>query len=304
MPEGPEVRRNADQLDAELRGKRITALTARTKAAKAYLAEHPGLFEGRRIEWVRSRGKNLVGLIEGGHYFYVHLMMWGHWTVVNGLSPDDRDRRERARITVEDDVSAVLFSAPVFEIGETTGDPFEEHPYLRALGPDILPYPGQGPFAVDCFIERLYAPENRDCEIGSVLLDQMTVAGIGNYLRAELLFVCGIDPFCTVASLSPRQLADICHYLPEIAERAYRFKGVTVSPVARERIRADAALRYPNSKSEWSGAYFVFRRTNLPCVICGKKIRQRRQVTYRKLDGDDRERIIYFCPVCQGVDAR
>ena len=141
MPEGPEVRRHADALAAALTPHPLVSLTARTKAAKAWLAERPGLLEGRRIESVRSRGKNLVGRIEGGYYFYSHLMMWGHWHVFAGDAAPEADRRERARIVVPE-AAAVLLSAPVFEVG--AGDPMEEVEFLRHLGPDTLPYPGEG----------------------------------------------------------------------------------------------------------------------------------------------------------------
>ena len=100
MPEGPEVRRYADILNNALRGKPLVALTARTKAAKAWLIEHGNVLEGRRVTQVRSQGKNLVGDIEGGYFFYSHLMMWGRWEIVTDLPLLETDRRERARITV------------------------------------------------------------------------------------------------------------------------------------------------------------------------------------------------------------
>jgi endonuclease-8 len=302
MPEGPEVRRHADELDRALSGKTIAELTARTKLAKAHLAENPALYPGKTVIAVRSHGKNLVGLIEGGHYFYTHLMMWGRWLILTE-PPEARDRRERARITVADGTTAVLLSAPVFEVGETFGDPFAEHPYLRNLGPDILPYPDHDGFAASCFVERLTAPEHCSREIGAALLDQTIAAGIGNYLRAEILFVCGINPFRTVESLLPIHLENLCRYIPTLSERAYLQRGVTLAAPALDRIAADDALRYPNSKSAWGGGHYVFRRTNLPCVVCGTTIRQRRQVTYTSEEGEDRNRIIYFCPTCQGVAA-
>lgn len=59
MPEGPEVRRHADNLHAALAGKPLVSLWARTKAAKGWLAEHGADVVGRPVERVFSRGKNL-----------------------------------------------------------------------------------------------------------------------------------------------------------------------------------------------------------------------------------------------------
>ncbi len=64
-------------------------------------------------------------------------------------------------------------------------------------------------------------------------------------------------------------------------------------------MRRDDRLVYrPGSK--WGMSHWVFRRTNLPCLVCGDTIRQKRQVTREDEDGD-KERIIYFCPTCQNV---
>ena len=98
--EGPKVRRYTDQLDAALSGQVITSLAARTKVARVYLSDNPGRFAGRRVLSVRSRGKNLVGMVEGRLYIYTHLMMWGRWKMAQNLT-EERDRRERGRGTVE-----------------------------------------------------------------------------------------------------------------------------------------------------------------------------------------------------------
>ena len=55
-------------------------------------------------------------------------MMWGHWHVFAGDAPFETDKPERTRIVVPEAV-AVLFSAPVFEVGE--GDPMQEVEFLR-----------------------------------------------------------------------------------------------------------------------------------------------------------------------------
>ncbi len=296
MPEGPEVRRHADALALALTLHPLVSLSARTKAAKAWLAERPGLLEGRRIESVRSRGKNLVGRIEGGYYFYSHLMMWGRWHVFGNDAPLEVDRRERARIVVPA-ATALLFSAPVFEVGQ--GDPFGEVEFLRQLGPDTLPYPGEGAFDVPCFRARLLAPPHRERTVGAALLDQTILAGIGNYLRAEILFACRLDPWRLVGDLTPDELDCLGDTIPAVVARAYATGGVTASDEAQARMRAEPGLAY-NPDSEWGTRHWVFRRTNLPCLVCGGPVRQKRQVTREDEDGE-KERITYFCPVCQGT---
>lgn len=295
MPEGPEVRKYADALQAALAGKRIAMLTARTRAARAYLEERGTDLVGRQVERVYSHGKNLIGEIEGGFWFYSHLMMWGRWQVTPDSAGVPPDRRERARIVAEDGTAAILYSAPVFEVG--MGDPGEANPYLRTLGPDALPYPKTGPFAAACFQERLTRPENWERAVGAVLLDQTVVAGLGNYLRCDILWLCRLSPFRPVASLTGEDLALLYRTIPETAARTYQ-TGATAPEEERERMRQEPALRYPKTGIAWATRHLVFRRTNLPCLRCGSPIRQRRQVT-RDTDEGQMERITYFCPCCQ-----
>lgn len=293
MPEGPEVRRFADKISQSLVGKPIVSLLARTKGAKAWLTAHPDILISRRIEKVRSHGKHLVVFIAGGYFFHSHLMMWGRWGIETS-PPQEIDRRERARIVVPD-ATAILYSAPIFEIGE--GNPFEVVENLCTLGGDILPYPEDGLFDVQSFQQRLLTPEHRLRTIGAALLDQQIVAGIGNYLRAEILFECRIDPWKLVGDLTAEELERLAIAIPEIAQRAYVTGGFTVTDEMRSRMQTDASLVY-NLGSEYGTRHYVFRRTNLPCLVCSNPIRQLRQITREDEEGET-TRIIYFCPNCQ-----
>jgi formamidopyrimidine-DNA glycosylase len=308
MPEGPEVRRYAVQLASALDHQPLLELTARTKDAKAWLLARGDSLKGRRIERIRSHGKHLFGQLEGEIGFHSHLMMWGRWFVHPLLEPGDElieiDRRERARITTPNAI-AILFSAPIFEIFE--GDPYQQIENLRTLGPDILPYDGN--FDHKEWQRRLFEEENLTREIGAVLLDQRVCAGIGNYLRADLLFFCQIDPWKRVGELSSDEIDRLSREIPLIARRAFEGEGVSVPPAMRARMLEDSSLSYGAEIREYGARHAVFRRTNLPCLVCGTPIKQKQQVVYRTPDGDDenepgdeKARTIYFCPTCQNVD--
>src|SRR6185369_13843739 len=179
MPEGPEVRKYADALDAVVTGRAIVSSEARTKDARKWLHENEHLLIGRRVERVISHGKHLLGYIEDDYFFHSHLMMWGRWQTFGLAELPQKDRRERARIVVEGG-AAILLSAPIFNVGE--GDPYEKIEILSTLGPDALPYRGR--FNRAEFLRRL--SEHEDEAIGAALLNQRIVAGLGNYLRAEI----------------------------------------------------------------------------------------------------------------------
>ena len=293
MPEGPEVRRFADALNQALGGKPIVSLKARTNTGSSWEKEHPGVLVNKRIQRVLSHGKHPVGLIEGDYYFHSHLMMWGSWAVLDN-PPQEIDRRDRSRILVPD-ACAILYSAPIFNLG--AGNPFEIVENLRTLGTDILPYPQEKPFDVPVFLQNLLTPAQSQRTIGAALLDRQMVAGIGNYLRSEILFDCRLNPWRKIADLTAEELERLIHSIPLMAQRAYAKRGFTVSDEARTRLQNDSSLVYTPG-SEYGTRHYVFRRTNLPCLVCDSTIRQLRQVTQSDEEGE-KTRIIYFCPTCQ-----
>jgi len=129
MPEGPEVRKYANALDAALTGRSIVSLAARTKDARKWLHENELRIRGRRVERVVSHGKHLLGYIDGDFFFHSHLMMWGRWQTFGRAELPEKDRRERARIVV-DGGAAILLSAPIFNAGE--GDPYQKIEILNS----------------------------------------------------------------------------------------------------------------------------------------------------------------------------
>jgi formamidopyrimidine-DNA glycosylase len=147
------------------------------------------------------------------------------------------------------------------------------------------------------FLQNLLTPAHSQRTIGAALLDRQIVAGISNYLRAEILFDCRLDPWRKIADLIAEELKRLIHSIPLMAQRAYTTGGFTVSEEARTRLINDLSLVYTPG-SEYGTRHYIFRRTNLPCLECGTTIRQLRQVTRADEEGD-KTRIIYFCPTYQ-----
>jgi endonuclease VIII len=296
MPEGPEVRKYADALDAALTGRAIVSLEARTKDARKWLHANEQRLRGRRVERVVSHGKHLLGYIEGDFFFHSHLMMWGRWQTFGPVKLPEKDRRERARIVVEGG-AAILLSAPIFNVGE--GDPYKQIEILGTLGPDALPYRGR--FDRKEFLRRL--DEHKNETIGAALLNQRIVAGLGNYLRAEILFACKLNPWLTAGELTQQKLSCLSKTIPRLTRDAYE-RGATAAEDDRKRMASDPSLVYQPGR-EYGTRHMVFRRTNLPCLRCGEKIRQLRQKTIQSDDDEEeRTRIVYFCAKCQAADLR
>jgi endonuclease VIII len=303
MPEGPEVRKYADALHAALSGRAIVSLQARTKDARKWLQDNESRLIGRRIRRVVSHGKHLIGYIEGDFFFHSHLMMWGRWQTFGptrrkskSIELPEKDRRERARIVVEG-AAAILLSAPIFNVGE--GDPYDVIEILATLGPDALPYSRR--FNRKEFLRRLLATEYRDETIGATLLNQRIVAGLGNYLRAEILFNCKLNPWLTAGEIRQPNINCLLKTIPRLARNAYE-RGATAAEEDRKRMASDPSLVYVPGR-EYGTRHMVFRRTNLPCLRCGEEVRQLRQRTSQAdAEEEERTRIVYFCAKCQRVD--
>jgi formamidopyrimidine-DNA glycosylase len=195
------------------------------------------------------------------------------------------DRTTRGLI-VSTSRQAQLINVQVFNIG--LGDPFQQIPSLAQLGPDICAVP----FDRDFFINRLKAPGNLGQEIGPALLDQSVAAGLGNYLKSDILFECGINPWTLVRDLSDDQVRCLADTIPAVAQRALRNGGQTLPDEIMQRVRDELGVAVPN----WHQRHWVFRHTNRPCKICGTPIRQKRQ-------GPGTGRITFYCPNCQRVAA-
>src|SRR5437867_6179936 len=222
MSEGPEVHRLALSLHQEFAGSRIVSVQSRLKKAKAWLEEHSGIVEGKQVLRVYAAGKNLLWELEDRIYFHMHLLMFGKIKTYSLRHQVEFDRMTRALI-VSTTKQAVLINVQVFNIG--TGDPYEVIPALREIGPDICAVP----FNRRLFLERLNGHDNMDREIGPVLLDQTVAAGLGNYLKSDILFECGINPWTLVRDLSAGEQECLARTVPEVAQRAVLNRGQTVT---------------------------------------------------------------------------
>ena len=275
MPEGPETRRTADSLESVLLNQTVLDF-----AATAKRWQEPGWCErviGARVERVETHGKNLLIFLSNDTVLYSHLMMWGRWRVFATDVEPPQDKRVRAWLRTDKGL-AVLYNGPVFEIMDR--DAVDDHHRLTTLGPDVL----AAPVDSEEFLARLRAPEVAEMELGDALLDQRLAAGIGNYLKSEILFTAGLDPFRKVGSLADEERLRLAAHIPRLARRAYEYEGVTVAP---------ALARVWAARGEnWYGrTHYVYRRTKRPCRRCGAAIQARQQGA--------RKRVTYWCPRCQ-----
>ncbi len=274
MPEGPEIRLAADRVAAAVEGE----IADEVFFAFDHLKPFEGLLAGQRIDEVTTRGKGMLTRFEGGLSVYTHNQLYGRWYVRqrNELPKTGRQLRFAVRAG---DRRALLYSASDIEVLDEEAE--RRHPFLSRLGPDVL---SQAPTTSE-LCTRLNEPRFRGRQLGTVLLDQGFVAGLGNYLRAEILCEARIHPRRRAADCDDRELARLANRILALTKRTYRTRGITLAP---SRVAQLKAAGLPRSAYR----FWVYGRAGEPCRLCGQTV-EVQPVGGRKC---------YWCPQCQPRD--
>jgi endonuclease VIII len=277
MPEGPEIYRAARALNDALANQPLTiqflhpALKPKARALK-----------GERIVRVHARSKAMLTEFSSGHVLYSHNQLYGEWHI---HTRDEALFNRQARLIFSTrEHRAVLYSATEFAwlfAGEEA-----RHPYIAKLGPEVL----ADDIAAKIIAARLRTFPRR--VIADALLDQSVVAGLGNYLRADILFVAKVNPFTRIGDLTPAALARIARACKTLTARSVKHAGV-VRPMAdyTNALKAEViACTEPHAAHE-RARFFVFDREGEACWDCGDAI--------TRVDRGGRG--VFFCAACQGV---
>lgn len=185
MPEGDALHRAARALQV-LVGERVSVEARHPRARATGVAKR---LDGRVLEAVEARGKNLLLRFEGGYVLRSHLRMNGSWRVL----PATAEAAGRPWLVLRGrERQALLRGGSVLELTDRA---------TRRLGPDILAEPADLP----TMLIRLRATDQRR-ELGEALLDQQLVAGIGNVWRAEALWEARLSPWRKLAETSDGEL--------------------------------------------------------------------------------------------------
>jgi endonuclease-8 len=273
MPEGPEIRLAADKLRGVLEGR--AAMAVWFAPDRFPHLQRPGAaLTGRTIVKVEPRGKAMLTHFAGGRTIYSHNQLYGEWRVHRGDAPPSHLQTRLAIRTATH--TAVLYSASDIEVLKTVE--VSRHPYIARLGVELL-----DPAVTLADVERQvndqrFARRN----LGALLLDQGFLAGVGNYLRSDILFVAGLRPGARPGDLTPAKRAALARAALTLTRRSYRTRGVTNTPAIAKRLKADG----------WTyGSYrhWVFERAGEPCHRCGGIIARQ----------DTGGRGLFLCDHCQ-----
>jgi len=256
MPEGDTVHYAARRIRTALAGHHIRSLE--TPHPRHRFDRWPERLAGRSVEAVDAHGKHLFVRFTGDLTLHSHLRMTGKWGVYAAGQRWRRSPRRAWLVIRTEEHEVVQFDGPVLELMTDSRTRFDQR--LAALGPDVL---------ADELDERAFLRRLREDDptrgIGDALLDQRTVAGIGNLWKAEACFATGLDPW--------RRTAEVPDATALAAVRA-----------ARDAMRQSVEMGLRVKPA-------VYDRAGLPCPRCDTRVRARGQ-------GED-NRTTFWCPRCQ-----
>jgi endonuclease VIII len=275
MPEGPEIKRSADVLATALSGKCAHLV----EFAFPHLATHAAGMRGQIISAVEPRGKAMLTQFDHGVTIYSHNQLYGQWRVLKHDQAPQPGLQIRMAIHTDDAV-AVLYSAS--DISVWPSAKIEEHPYIAKLGVELLGASLSVSTKLADVMAQINAARFARKSLAALLLDQGFLAGIGNYLRSEILFVARIHPRARLAELAAAQRLQLAEAALNLTRQSYRTGGITNDVAIAQKLKSQGV---PYGRYR----HWVFDREGEKCHICGDVI-ERIDMTGRGL---------YCCMRCQ-----
>ena len=275
MPELPEVETIRLALEPNVVGRRFERVEIRDPRLvrpfepTAVAAE----LEGERVGALDRRGKYLIVRFESGRALLIHLRMTGSLRhAAPGSLPDDPHRRAVVKL---DDGSDVAYR-DVRRFGTWhLLEPDELDPYLaQRLGREPL----ERGFTARRLAEQL---KGRRAPIKAALLDQRTVAGLGNIYVDEALWRAQIHPQRPAEDLDDEEITRLARAIKDALRAGLARQGASL----RDYSTPDGG------RGRMQDEFRVYGREGEPCPRCGTPI--------DKIRAGGRG--TWYCPSCQAA---
>ena len=266
MPELPEVETERGRLADAVAGRRI--LLARIEDARLTRPEDPvavaAVLTGDRVDAVERRGKYIVVRLASGNSLLAHLRMTGGFRY-------EPATHERAVLEIEGGGRVAYRDTRRFGtwllVATDDADRFIAH----KNGPEPL----ERGFTAAFLAGRL---ARRTAPLKAAILDQRTVAGLGNIYADEALWHSRLHPQRPAGEISADEIAALRDAIRKALRLGIRRGGATLYDQAY----AGGAMQHE---------FRVYGRAGEPCERCGTPI--------AKIVVGGRG--TSFCPVCQAA---
>lgn len=216
MPEIAECRRYVDQLNAEFGNRNLLGMTV---VGGRFLKEGiPGLsalaFPLQNMKW-ETKGKFIYATFDNSE---VSLFV----TLGMAASFGNQNKHSAVKFTFD---NGEIFYNDIRHFGtiKVIHSKDELNKKLKTLGWDALKEPNP---PIDT-LQKAFT-KNKNKQIAEFLLNQKVFAGVGNYIRSEVLYRAEVNPSRLVWSLSDAEIRKICDEIAAVAKEAYNLGGATI----------------------------------------------------------------------------
>ena len=273
MPELPEVETVRAALSPLVEGRTLASVLVFDErlVAPASPSDVEQALRGETVTAVDRRGKYLIFRFASGRALLAHLRMTGSFRHVSTGGPP-RETHVRALIGLDDGSALVYRDVRRFGTWRSLdADEVEAHLAFRLGGEPLEPA-----FTARALAGRL---EGRRAPVKSALLDQRTVAGLGNIYADEALWQARIHPLAAAGGLDADAVRRLHRGVRDALRAGIRRQGATLRDYRRP--SGDAG--------SMQDEFRVYGRGGEPCPRCGSPIAKAR------VGG----RGTWFCERCQ-----
>jgi len=269
MAEVPEVETLVRDLRQAVVGRRIRETEVLQPAAVRFPTadEFTSLLSDRVVLESRRRAKYILLPLSGDVVLAIHLALWGTIALVPTELPPLPETVIIWHLDQEEDLR---FIDKLGYARAAVGPPdlLAEKLDLNSLGPEALD-PG---FDVNVLTRQL---SRRRGVLKTVLLNQRILAGLGNRDTDESLWLAGIAPRRSAASLTPEELVRLHSAIGKVLSEGIAMRGTQRDLFGR--------------KGQALHRRYIFEKSGEPCPRCGTRI------VYTRIGG----RNTFYCPNCQ-----
>ena len=244
MPEGPEVKRNTDFLNRELTGgmiEKVEIQSGRYKKHGPFKNFDEMISRTLIISEVCCKGKFIYFKFQDGTSLWCTLGMSASW---------QKKETKHSRFYIKTSYGNEVYFNDIRNFGTLKYVITEKelNDKLKTLGPDVLSS------YVDTELFKTRLDKKPKWSIAKALMNQSVVSGIGNYLKAEILYAAKISPHRLCKDLTKDEIELIAEKSFEITNASYQSGGATIMTYRDEN----------NEKGLYSRRFMVYNHKTDP----------------------------------------
>lgn len=256
MPELPEVETVRLALAPALAGRRIARVAVRKHDLRVPLPhDFAARLTGRKVRAVERRAKFLQVRLGDARTLVIHLGMSGRIRIFK-KNPPPPAKHDHVELETDNGCVVRYHDPRRFGLMALIADKdLGSHPWFRALGPEPL----DRAFTGAVLARRL---KGRKTSLKAALMDQRTVAGLGNIYVSEALFCAGLSPKRGAGTVRGKDVASLVRAIKTVLRAAIASGGSSL----RDHRQPSGELGY------FQHRFAVYDRAGQPCPGCTCKV--------------------------------